>query len=86
MNILFFHSFPRDPDEWKSAWTERSQPNLCWPVEWLPADLSFDVRVLFVSYGESRVDDVVDDLFKALVIRFAFAMTQLGHSVCFGSL
>jgi pimeloyl-ACP methyl ester carboxylesterase len=71
MNILFFHSYPRDPDEWKSAWTQRSHPDVCWPEKWLPADLGFDVRVMFVSYniGQSRAADVVDDLFKALVIR-----------------
>ncbi|KAH8936870.1 hypothetical protein BDL97_17G108100 [Sphagnum fallax] len=69
MNILFFHEYPRDPDEWKSAWTQRSHPDVCWPEKWLPADLGFDARVLFVSYGESSVADVVDDLFKALIIR-----------------
>ncbi|CAK9211387.1 unnamed protein product [Sphagnum troendelagicum] len=69
MNILFFHSYPRVPDEWKSAWTQRSHPDVCWPEKWLPADLGFDVRVLFASYSQSRAADVVDDLFKALVIR-----------------
>ncbi|CAK9209836.1 unnamed protein product [Sphagnum troendelagicum] len=71
MNILFFHSYPRDPDEWKSSWTQRGHPDVCWPEKWLPADLGVDVRVLFVSYniGQSRAADVADDLFKALVIR-----------------
>ncbi|CAM5999247.1 unnamed protein product [Sphagnum balticum] len=69
MNILFFHDYARDPDEWKSAWTQRSHPDLCWPEKWLPADLGFNVRVLFVSYGPYRVAVVVDDLFKALIIR-----------------
>jgi len=72
MNILFFHSFPRNADEWKSSWTQRNHPDVCWPERWLPADLGFDIRVLFVSYnGESRAADVVNDLFNALVIRYA---------------
>jgi hypothetical protein len=75
MNILFFHSYPRVPDEWKSAWTQRSHPDVCWPEKWLPADLGFDVRVLFASYSQSRAADVVDDLFKALVIRCASVTT-----------
>ncbi len=75
MNILFFHGFPRDPDEWKSAWTQRSHLDVCWPEKWLPADLGFDVRVLFVSYGQFRVAKVVDDLFKALIIRYASVTT-----------
>jgi hypothetical protein len=76
MNILFFHGTPRYPDEWKSTWTQRSHPDVCWPEKWLPADLGFDVRVLFVSYnGQSRAADVADDLFKALVIRYASVTT-----------
>jgi hypothetical protein len=75
MNILFFHAYPRDPDEWKSVWTQRSHPDVCWPEKWLPADLGFDVRVLFVSYGQSSVANVVDDLFKALIIRYASVTT-----------
>ncbi len=75
MNILFFHSYPRDPDDWKSACTQRSHPDVCWPEKWLPADLGFDVRVLFAWYSQSRVADVVDDLFKALVVRYASVAT-----------
>ncbi|CAM6038176.1 unnamed protein product [Sphagnum compactum] len=70
MNILFCHGYSRDPEEWKSTWTQRNHPDVCWPEKWLAADLSFDVRVLFVSYyGQSRVADIVDDLFKTLVTR-----------------
>ncbi len=75
MNILLFQSDPRDPDDWKSAWTQRRHPDVCWPEKWLPADLGFDVRVLVASYSELLVDDVVDDLFKALVIRYASVTT-----------
>jgi hypothetical protein len=77
MNILFFHGYSRDLDGWKSAWTQHKHPDVCWPEKWLPADLGFDVRVLFVSYniGQSRAADVVDDLFKALVIRYASVTT-----------
>ncbi|CAM6061056.1 unnamed protein product [Sphagnum tenellum] len=88
LNILFFHSHPRDPEEhryprglveyskprdpdkWKSAWSQRSHPDVFWPEKWLPADLGNDVRVLFALYdSQSRVADIVDDLFKVLVIR-----------------
>ncbi|CAM6038164.1 unnamed protein product [Sphagnum compactum] len=70
MNILFFQSYPRDPDDWKSAWTQRMHPDVCWPEKWLPADLGFDVRVLFASFSAySILCYVVDDLFKALVMR-----------------
>jgi len=103
MNILFFDSYPPDPEEnryhpdlegnryhpdpeedskprdseeWKSAWTQRSHPDVFWPVQWLPADLGVDVRVLFALYNSrSRVADVVDDLFEALVIRCASVTT-----------
>ncbi|CAK9265622.1 unnamed protein product [Sphagnum jensenii] len=70
MNILFFHDYSRDPDEWKSAWTQHKHPDVCWPEKWLTADLDFDARVLFVSYyGQSCATDVVNVLFKTLVIR-----------------
>jgi len=75
MNILFFHGDPRDPDEWKSAWTQRSDPDVCWPEKWLPADLGFDVRVLFMSYGPSRVAVVVGELFEALIVRYSSGTT-----------
>ncbi|CAK9868002.1 unnamed protein product [Sphagnum jensenii] len=70
VDILFFDGYSRDPSKWKSAWTQRSHPDVCWPEKWLPAGLEFDVRLLFVSYhGQPSVADVVDDLFKTLVIR-----------------
>jgi hypothetical protein len=72
VDILFFDGYSRDPSKWKSAWTQRSHPDVCWPEKWLPAGLEFDVRLLFVSYhGQPSVADVVDDLFKTLVIRYA---------------
>ncbi|CAM5999824.1 unnamed protein product [Sphagnum balticum] len=77
MNILFFHSYPRDPDDWKSAWTQRSHPDVCWPEKWLPADLGFDVRVLFASFSAYSIFCyVVDDLFKALVMSCASVTTD----------
>jgi len=69
MDILFFDGYSRDPSKWKSAWTQCSHSDVCCPEKWLPADLGFDVRLLFVSYhGQPSVADVVDDLFKTLVI------------------
>jgi hypothetical protein len=76
MNILFFHGYARDPDKWKSAWTQHKHPDVCWSEKWLPADFDFDVRVLFMSYyGQSCATDVVNVLFKTLVIRYTSVMT-----------
>ncbi|CAK9265600.1 unnamed protein product [Sphagnum jensenii] len=70
MDILFFDGYSRDPSKWKRAWTRCSHPDVSWPEKWLPTDLGFDVRLLFVSYhGQPSVADVVDNLFKTLVIR-----------------
>ncbi|KAH8936848.1 hypothetical protein BDL97_17G106500 [Sphagnum fallax] len=31
MNILFFHGYAQDPDEWKSVWMQHKHPDVCWP-------------------------------------------------------
>jgi hypothetical protein len=44
----------RDPP-WRRAWTQRDNPSVCWPVDWLLQDLGDSIRVLSVSYDDAAL-------------------------------
>jgi len=56
LDILFVHgSLWKDRGSvggWRGTWTQRDNPDVCWPRDWLPADLGFDVGKFGVSYND----------------------------------
>ncbi len=73
--VIFFHGIGYgNNDEWKKTWTSTtSGGNVCWPEEWLPADLATqngnNVRVLSLSYDSALLgtNEHVTDIGKNLV-------------------
>ncbi|CAM6040473.1 unnamed protein product [Sphagnum compactum] len=63
LDILFVHGSPWNENvsawptirTWRSAWTHRDRPNVCWPEDWLPQDLGDSIRVLSVSYDDAAL-------------------------------
>ncbi|KAH8958278.1 hypothetical protein BDL97_06G015500 [Sphagnum fallax] len=61
-DVVFFSGLPCGDganSTWKTTWTQRSNPNVCWPEQWLPVDMGYNVRVLMLSY-DARVDNKGD--------------------------
>jgi hypothetical protein len=68
--VIFFHGIGYgENDEWKETWTSTTSDGkrVCWPQEWLPADLATqdvnNVRILSLSYDSALLganDDVTD--------------------------
>lgn len=64
LDILFVHGsrwngnasawLTVDP-AWKSTWTQRHEPHVCWPTDWLPQDLGDSIRALSVSYDDAAL-------------------------------
>ncbi|CAK9228485.1 unnamed protein product [Sphagnum troendelagicum] len=58
--VIFFHGIGYGKnDEWKETWTSTTSDGkrVCWPEEWLPADLATqnvnNVRILSLSYDSA---------------------------------
>ncbi len=79
--VIFFHGIGYGKnDEWKEAWTSTtSDGRVCWPQEWLPADLAAqnvnNVRILSLSYDSAllganeHVTDIGKNLVQSLVLK-----------------
>ncbi|KAH8958359.1 hypothetical protein BDL97_06G020100 [Sphagnum fallax] len=74
--VIFFHGIGYGKnDEWKEAWTSTTSDGkrVCWPQEWLPADLATqnvnNVRILSLSYDSALLgaNEHVTDIGKNLV-------------------
>ncbi len=78
--VIFFHGIGYGKnDEWKEAWTSTisDRERVCWPQEWLPADLATqnanNVRILSLSYDSAilganeHVTDIGKNLVQSLV-------------------
>ncbi len=78
--VIFFHGIGYGKnDEWKETWTSTTSggKRVCWPQEWLPADLATqnvnNVRILSLSYdsallgGNEHVTDIGKNLVQSLV-------------------
>ncbi len=56
LDILFVHGSLRNDRATArgsiGTWTQRDNPDVCWPEVWLPADLGFNVRILSVTYND----------------------------------
>ncbi|CAM6021781.1 unnamed protein product [Sphagnum balticum] len=75
--VIFFHGIGYDGenDDWKETWTSTTSDGkrICWPQEWLPADLATknvnNVRILSLSYDSALLgaNDDVTDIGKNLV-------------------
>ncbi|CAK9228309.1 unnamed protein product [Sphagnum troendelagicum] len=74
--VIFFHGIGYgENDEWKEAWTSTTsdRKRVCWPQEWLPADLATqnvnNVRILSLSYDSALLgaNEDVTDIGKNLV-------------------
>jgi hypothetical protein len=74
--VIFFHGIGYGKnDEWKEAWTSTlsDKTRVCWPQEWLPADLATqnvnNVRILSLSYDSALLgaNEHVTDIGKNLV-------------------
>jgi hypothetical protein len=74
--VIFFHGIGNgENDEWKEAWTSTTSEGnrVCWPQEWLPADLATqngnNVRILSLSYDSALLgaNDDVTEIGKSLV-------------------
>jgi hypothetical protein len=74
--VIFFHGIGYgENDEWKETWTSTTSDGerVCWPQEWLPADLATqnvnNVRILSLSYDSAILgaNDDVTDIGKNLV-------------------
>ncbi|KAH8958356.1 hypothetical protein BDL97_06G019800 [Sphagnum fallax] len=78
--VIFFHGIGYGKnDEWKETWTSTTsdEKRVCWPQEWLPADLATqnvnNVRILSLSYdsallgGNEHVTDIGKNLVQSLV-------------------
>jgi hypothetical protein len=64
LDILFVHgsrcnenasAWPTIDAPWRSAWTQRDNPYVCWPEDWLPQDLGDSIRALSVSYDDAAL-------------------------------
>ncbi len=68
--VIFFHGIGYgENDDWKETWTSTTSDGkrVCWPQEWLPADLATqnvnNVRILSISYDSALLgatDHVTD--------------------------
>jgi hypothetical protein len=74
--VIFFHGIAYGKnDEWKETWTSTNSDGqrVCWPQEWLPADLATqnvnNVRILSLSYDSALVgaNEHVTDIGKNLI-------------------
>ncbi|CAM6021783.1 unnamed protein product [Sphagnum balticum] len=74
--VIFFHGIAYgENDDWKETWTSTTSDGnrVCWPEEWLPADLATqnvnNVRILSLSYDSALLgaNDHVTDIGKNLV-------------------
>jgi hypothetical protein len=74
--VIFFHGIGYgENDDWKETWTSttRDGKRVCWPQEWLPADLGTknvnNVRILSLSYDSALLgaNEHVTDIGKNLV-------------------
>ncbi len=74
--VIFFHGIGYgENDEWKETWTSTTSDGtrVCWPQEWLPADLAtknvHNVRILSLSYDSALLgaNEDVTEIGKNLV-------------------
>jgi hypothetical protein len=74
--VIFFHGIGYgENDDWKETWTSTTSDGnrVCWPQEWLPADLATqnvnNVRILSLSYDSALLgaNDDVTEIGKNLV-------------------
>jgi pimeloyl-ACP methyl ester carboxylesterase len=74
--VIFFHGIGYgENDDWKETWTSTTSDGkrVCWPQEWLPADLGTknvnNVRILSLSYDSALLgaNEHVTDIGKNLV-------------------
>jgi hypothetical protein len=77
-DVVFFPGLPCGDganSTWKTTWTQRSNPNVCWPEQWLPVDMGYNVRILMLSY-DAQVDnkgdifEIAKNLVQSLVTRY----------------
>ncbi len=65
----------------RGTWTQRDNPDVCWPEDWLPAALDYNVRILSVSYNdvalremdipkEEIADAIAHELFESLILGY----------------
>jgi hypothetical protein len=74
--VIFFHGIGHgENDDWKETWTSTTSEGkrVCWPQEWLPADLATqnvnNVRILSLSYDSALLgaNEDVTDIGKNLI-------------------
>ncbi|CAK9229143.1 unnamed protein product [Sphagnum troendelagicum] len=74
--VIFFHGIGYgENDDWKETWTSTTSDGkrVCWPQDWLPADLATqkvnNVRILSLSYDSALLgaNEHVTDIGKNLV-------------------
>jgi len=82
--VVFFHGcqFRDEANQmWRTTWSSRGDPTVCWPEEWLPPDLGHNVRVTLLFYdayatnlhglgNTGDVSEIAKNLVQSVVTRF----------------